>query len=269
MKTAVLYHNDADGFGAAFAAWFAFGGDAMYIPVQYGEPFPDLPTTVTSVFIVDFSYKREEMLKIIDRFEQVLVLDHHKTAEQELAGLPNCVLNLDKSGCHLAWDEFCLGPQPPILAYVEDRDLWRFALPNSKEVNLFISTLPENFEAWNTFNLIEAEYGGKAIKAFQDAQIRRKVDKAYRVNFPANPEATAHYSAIGCNATENISELGNELCKAYPDAAFSATFWVDDDGDKIYSLRSIGDFDVSAVAKAFGGGGHKNAAGFKLKGDLK
>ena len=37
------------------------------------------------------------------------------------------------------------------------------------------------------------------------------------------------------------------------------------DGLKIWSLRSdrnLGDFDVSAVAKLRGGGGHRNAAGF-------
>jgi phosphoesterase RecJ-like protein len=30
-------------------------------------------------------------------------------------------------------------------------------------------------------------------------------------------------------------------------------------------LRSIGDFDVSKIALEFGGGGHKNAAGFSGK----
>jgi nanoRNase/pAp phosphatase (c-di-AMP/oligoRNAs hydrolase) len=30
-------------------------------------------------------------------------------------------------------------------------------------------------------------------------------------------------------------------------------------------LRSNGDYDVSAIAKAFGGGGHKNAAGFEVQ----
>lgn len=34
------------------------------------------------------------------------------------------------------------------------------------------------------------------------------------------------------------------------------------------SLRSKGDVDVSAVAQELGGGGHKNAAGFQISGDL-
>ena len=35
------------------------------------------------------------------------------------------------------------------------------------------------------------------------------------------------------------------------------------------SLRSRGDVNVAKIAEAYGGGGHKNAAGFKIKGSLK
>ena len=38
-----------------------------------------------------------------------------------------------------------------------------------------------------------------------------------------------------------------------------------DDGQLKCSLRSIGDIDVNKMAATFGGGGHKNAAGFKAK----
>ena len=34
------------------------------------------------------------------------------------------------------------------------------------------------------------------------------------------------------------------------------------DGRWQFSLRSEGEFDVSAVAQQYGGGGHRNAAGF-------
>jgi phosphoesterase RecJ-like protein len=41
-------------------------------------------------------------------------------------------------------------------------------------------------------------------------------------------------------------------------------------GDDAYkgSLRSRGRVDVAAIATAFGGGGHHNAAGFVAKGDV-
>lgn len=52
------------------------------------------------------------------------------------------------------------------------------------------------------------------------------------------------------------------MCKVFPDAPFSASYCDRGDGKRSYSLRSLGDFDVSAVARMFGGGGHRNAAGF-------
>ena len=38
QKATVLHHNDADGFGAAFAIWSAGYQDATYLPVQYDQP---------------------------------------------------------------------------------------------------------------------------------------------------------------------------------------------------------------------------------------
>ncbi len=37
------------------------------------------------------------------------------------------------------------------------------------------------------------------------------------------------------------------------------------EGAKRIAMRSKGDVDVSTIALAYDGGGHKNAAGFKLK----
>lgn len=58
------------------------------------------------------------------------------------------------------------------------------------------------------------------------------------------------------------SEVGNLLAKL--SGTFGATYYHDKDDVVRFSLRSIGDYDVSAVAKLFGGGGHRNAAGFSI-----
>jgi phosphoesterase RecJ-like protein len=42
-----------------------------------------------------------------------------------------------------------------------------------------------------------------------------------------------------------------------------------DDGYYKVSLRSKHEIDVAAVARIFGGGGHKNAAGCTIRGDLE
>ena len=56
------------------------------------------------------------------------------------------------------------------------------------------------------------------------------------------------------------SDLGHEL--ANKSGTFGLVWSMAGDGQVHCSLRSNGEYDVSAIAKAFGGGGHRNAAGF-------
>ena len=54
---------------------------------------------------------------------------------------------------------------------------------------------------------------------------------------------------------------GDRLAQGRP---FSATFFIRADGKRVWSLRSReGGIDVSVIAKAHGGGGHAQAAGFQ------
>jgi len=262
MKTAVLYHNDADGFGAAYACWEGLCGhmtDVNFIPVQYGQPVPDLPDALNSLFIVDFSYDRNTCELLAAKVQgNITILDHHKTAMGELAGLPYAVFDSTKSGAIMAWEWFFGDATPPaILRYVQDRDLWTWALPASREVNAYIATLPKDFEEWKMFSLDTALSAGAAIIAFQDKQISG-AQKDVRMG------VVAGYEVPLLNCTANVSEVGNELCKVYPDAPFSVSYCDRADGKRSYSLRSIGSFDVSEIAKKYGGGGHKNAAGFTI-----
>ena len=58
------------------------------------------------------------------------------------------------------------------------------------------------------------------------------------------------------------SDVGHEL--ANQSGTFGLLWFVDKDNVCKCSLRSNGDYDVSAIAKVFGGGGHRNAAGFQI-----
>ena len=65
------------------------------------------------------------------------------------------------------------------------------------------------------------------------------------------------------NCTPNFSsEAGNTLAKK--SETFGMTWVLSSDGSINVSIRSIGDYDVSAIARNYGGGGHLNAAGFKV-----
>lgn len=260
----VLYHNDADGFGAAFAVWKMLQGKdearlAVYTPVQYGQPVPEISEETTWLVIVDFSYDLETLKGLADRF-QTLVVDHHKTAEEavlEFGKYKGCSVsfNLEKSGAMLTWELFHNRRCPEILQYVQDRDLWRFELPVSEEVNLYIEALPREFEAWDKFDLCDAKAAGTVLKAFRAAQINRVVKPSKLREF------CGHVVPV-VNCAVNISEVGHALLQRHEAAPFSVSYFDSADDKRVYSLRSRGDFDVSDLAKEHGGGGHPQAAGF-------
>jgi oligoribonuclease NrnB/cAMP/cGMP phosphodiesterase (DHH superfamily) len=263
MERHVLFHRDADGYGAAYAAWKKFGEQATYTSVQYGEPVPDILEGCKFVYVLDFCYKSEVIMKLQERGIFVITLDHHKTSELDIVVSNLWDFNIEKSGAVLAWEHFHPEEKvPTILEYVQDRDLWKFELPYSEVVNLYISTL-EGFKEWDTFDIIEGMAAGTAIKRFQDRQIKSKLKNIERIIFYTSPEEVASHNVPCINLTENISEYNSLVLDTYPDIPFSASYFIKE-GRKIYSLRSKGDFDVSVIAKAYGGGGHKNAAGFSV-----
>ncbi|MCI0558537.1 MAG: hypothetical protein MN733_08585, partial [Nitrososphaera sp.] len=155
----VLYHgNCPDGFTAAWAAWKSLGDSAKYIPVSYGRDLPEIEEDRAFppiVYIVDFSYSRDVLIALNEK-AVVRVLDHHKTAEADLAGLSFCTFDMTKSGAMLSWEYFRPGrtPVPRIVQYVQDQDLWRWALPNSKEISAWYMSYEYSFEKWD---MLESE----------------------------------------------------------------------------------------------------------------
>lgn len=269
-STFVIYHaNCPDGFAAAFVASLYFGedrektGPVSFVPASYGDALPEIEDGC-DVFILDFSYPREVLVELSQRC-MVRVLDHHKTAQAALEGLAFATFDMTKSGAVLAWEYFFpTEPVPMMLLYVMDRDLWQWKLPNSKEFNAGLwRGLPRDFLSWKTVkkhwpgSKVELVAAGKAI-AFSDGLMVENLCRApvwLRV---------LNYTVPAVNCPVLQSEIGHELLQLYPFAPFAAVWWVLEDGKPTFSLRSREDgVDVSAVAKEFGGGGHKAAAGFR------
>jgi oligoribonuclease NrnB/cAMP/cGMP phosphodiesterase (DHH superfamily) len=257
----VIYHASCiDGYTAAWCAWLKFGKDAEYIAAQYGDAPPDCAGE--DVLIVDFSYPREALLAIKETAKSLGVLDHHKTAQADLEGLDFCVFDMERSGAGIAWDYLLgRGTRPALVDYVEDRDLWRFALPGSKEINAWIASWDrDDFQAWSLLRRdLETDkpdcfaQGATLLRALAK-QVASQGELASMVDF-------AGHRVPVLNCTYAISETIGALAEAHP---FAVGWFERTDGKTVYSLRSRGDFDVSAIAKTFGGGGHKNAAGFTV-----
>lgn len=260
MKLCIYHGNCADGFGAAWVVRKALG-DIEFHPGKYQELPPDV--TGMDVVMVDFSYKRPVLLEMAAKANSILILDHHKTAVEDLIDLPANVIakfDMERSGAMLTWDHFFpYQAPPPLLLHIEDRDLWRFALQNTRQVQANVFSYPYDFHVWDTLMATETAtlaIEGEAIerKHFKDIHellsvtTREMVIGGYRV-----PVANLPYTMS--------SDAGHELAKGKP---FAACYWDTPQG-RVFSLRSSDDgADVSEIAKNYGGGGHRNASGFTV-----
>lgn len=257
----VVYHaNCIDGYTAAWAVWLKYGDDAEYLPASYGDAPPDV--TGRDVFVVDFSYPRDVMLTMKEQASELLVLDHHKTAQTALEGLSFAIFDMNRSGAGLAYDQLHGGADRPwLVSYVEDRDLWRWALRDSKEINAWISACKrDSFADWSMLESGGAQAArgrGEAVLTFVDRYVSEMVAQSRLVDFEGHriPVVNAPYI--------NISELVGKLAETAP---FALGWFHRADGLYAYSLRSRGadGVDVSEIAKKYGGGGHRNSAGFAL-----
>lgn len=257
----VLYHAGClDGFCAAWLVHKKYP-QSEFVAVQYGEPPPDVAGR--DVLVLDFSYKRDVMLLMREQAKSLLVLDHHKSAEEELRGLDFCVFDMEKSGASLTLDwlrGIGIGPMSCWLVdYVEDGDLWRWELPMSREVNVALRSYPMTFRQWNLFDDIhfrlQLSQEGTAILRAQQRIVEQHVRFAKEVTI-------AGYKVLCVNATMFHSDIAGQLAEGRP---FGVTWFESADGRRIYQLRSReGGVDVSEIAKRFGGGGHRNAAGFTM-----
>ena len=284
MKPLVIYHADCtDGFGAAFAAWKKLGDEAEYLPMNYGNIDVDLECVDREVYILDFSFPRILMDNIFHAAKRVVWLDHHKTAFEMWCGEykkgirysknhePHWVLLDDnKSGALLAWEYFHPGTEVPMLIqHIDDRDRWQFKLEGSKELHAYLATLrPWSFNVWQAVldshrlgGYEEALTQGAAILRAQDQTVQKIVKHARMCVIPYDTAPTPRPVAIGLavNSLVHQSEVGHEL--ANKSGTFGLAWYLAEDNTVRCSFRSNGDYDVSAIAKAFGGGGHRNAAG--------
>lgn len=58
-----IYHkNCSDGLAAALILWRLWQGEGDFIPMQYNDKTPLPDVTGRNVYIVDFSFSREEVL---------------------------------------------------------------------------------------------------------------------------------------------------------------------------------------------------------------
>lgn len=258
MNELVIYHaNCLDGLGAAYAAYTVFGENAKYVPAHYGNEPPDVAGK--DVTIVDFSYPREVLIEMYNKANSILVIDHHKTAQDSLADLEFAKFDMSQSGAVLAWRYFQpLLPVPQALRFIQDRDLWEFELEDTKAfcagVHQYLNGDFRKLDMSDE-NVKTIIQNGQTLLAEFNNNVTNLEKQKHEVTLLG-------IKGLAVNANSMFaSELGNRLAKE--SKTFGLVYSYSGESKRwIYSLRSIGDFDVSEIAKTFRGGGHKNAAGF-------
>lgn len=176
------------------------------------------------------------------------------------------VFDNDHSGAWLAWQEFHgeAAAVPNLVRYVEDKDLFRWKLPFTREVNAYIDSQDFDFPVWQQLHwrlrepLTESSpivASGRAILQFQGKQIEEIVRVSKEVIFDGKKVRAA-------NTPVFMGEVATKLAKDNP---LGIAWFLRDDGRIKVSLRSEkGGIDVSAIARKFGGNGHVHAAGFEV-----
>ncbi len=265
MKPLCIYHgNCADGFGAAWTFHACADREFDFHAGVYQNDPPDV--TGRDVYLVDFSYKRQVVEKMLETANSVVLIDHHKTAIDDLmplmeVGAIKFLVDLDHSGAMLAWQWFNGNfRQPPdLLRHIEDRDLWRFKLPGTREIQANVFSFPYDFAVWDELMarpVSELIAEGKAIerKHFKDIHELTKVTtRRFNIGGHNVPIANLPYTLT--------SDAGHLLAQGEP---FAGCYWDTPEG-RVFSLRSTDQgLDVSEIAKQYGGGGRRNASGFRV-----
>ena len=237
------------------------------------------------VIIVDFSYKRPIMERICDTAKAVVVLDHHKTAMDDLMPLFKTgkinkgQFDMSRCGSMMAWDFYHSRPtRPKLLVEIDKQDRW---LPDrNAELIMALRSYPhkpqeDTKEAFTSlmrhWSWLMTDEGFAALRRDGVAIHRYYRQRVEETKPHAAPMTIGRFRDVPVvNAPYSLaSDVAGELAETAPDG-IGAVWWQNRDGSITFSLRSRGDVDVGLLASEYGGGGHPGAAGFKINslGDL-
>ncbi|MBU6321550.1 MAG: phosphoesterase [Patescibacteria group bacterium] len=264
-RIVVIYHKRCpDGFGAAYAAWKKFGDAAEYLPAGYGDDLPE-GLAGKEVYLLDFTYERPgELDALAKEAARLVVLDHHESSRGVTERAPEHVYDAERSGATIAWSYFHPeAPMPQLFRYLEDGDLYRFALPETRALFTYLITAPYDFAAWDEIAAALEDPARRdaffAKAAAYDEQYEKlcavAVEAAKRVEF----EGYECYFANSLPSITMRSRIAALLCEKLPPIALVVSAHPDGYG---VSIRSDGSADVATIAAKFGGGGHASSAGF-------
>ena len=288
----IFYHLDLDGKAAgAIVLRYAAQYDRYpveCIEINYGMAFPfDRIREDEQVWIVDYSILPEEMDKLFAITNDVVWIDHHKSAIQRYDDYPRNIAGVRYdgiAGCMLTWayvkhientpihktrPEFApnmCDDAPMCVKYIGDYDVWRFEYgEDTKDYHFYLESFSDNEispegKVWNHLLGRDLDQGtnaylldvGNAIRGYRENLMSQYV-KSY--GFETELMGYKCFAVnMGMISSDDFASINADNYDVLIGFCTDGKQWR-------YSLRSD-KVDVSLIAMQFGGGGHRGAAGF-------
>jgi len=277
----VFYHDDPDGFCAAWAAWKVLGDKAVYQRTDYGKRRSE-PIQGGEVVFLDFCPPAQELMNLSSICSTILVIDHHTSNERLVKGWEKgpsnikFIWDISKAGCRLTWEYYHPGePVPKLIDHAEDHDMWKFALPKTREIIGGLRIHLRSFEEIDLMskNLPALASEGTTIRAYETILAENFAREAYVSKI--GPSTGIKTPVIVVNGPPFLaSQIAGQVAKKKSRPSIIGIYWDRADGSRVWSLRSSGEVSCLDLARSMGGGGHPKAAGFlenaksSLKGGL-
>lgn len=272
-----------DGIASAWVASLKYPS-ASVLGCSYQSELPQFPPGC-KVLVVDFSFPLEVLLKWQQQGIKIIVVDHHKTAQQDLANFSNAIFDTNECGATLLWKTlFPKNTMPVFLGHIRDRDLWiktpnspwwGFSLPETAAYHEAMSSLGRSFELFNKIaDMNEAQLRDflyplgqplleKKISQVEAIANRAQINKTFcgmgEDIFGVSPVA---YLRLTPEEDRMVSDIGGCLVQRHSQIEFAA-MQTSDGNWELRSYKFGANHDVGYLARKLGGGGHRNASGFK------
>lgn len=298
-----IYHRSClDGFSGFFVAHTSgrLTKDVIIYPDVPSTKMVPPDINGKDVIIIDVAYRKEVLEEIIKHAKSVVFIDHHVSIADDVEELKKKYENVSqdkiqiiydeqRSGATLAWKYF--NPRqiaPLFLKYVEDQDTGRWEHDNTKpfilavKSNYHLSTESKSINKWfrlmNKENVLELVEEGKIMLKYSQQLVNTNIPRHTMHKFPS----TKLYNKLKPDNPDLFNKPGQyEIalfcgfnCPSVTDLAVGAFKRIDcdfvimwvynlDKKEYVFSMRSK-EVDISMLAKAMDGGGHKLAAAFSF-----
>jgi len=255
------------------------------IGYNYGEPIPEL-IEKEKVIMVDISFKPEEMLEVAKKSGWGLTwIDHHISAINAFKNFINqgeafCIAYHDTkyAACELTWKYFFPDKKMPEFVRLlgrydcfghkgtnEEQKVLEFqyaarAYCSNVKDCLGILNMPSEHQDTLVWNFFEK---GETIYKYLCTEAKQIYNKRMTVDFDGYKFAVVNkerFNPINFGIQYHNDKVDDVY---YYDGAACFHY---EDGQWYFSLyNDNGEVDVSKICKKRGGGGHKGAAGFRIK----